>query len=406
MFNRIIIIKQHFVQKTFYLLLLLSFQTIVLAQKSTNTYATCEGTINIFKSNVYQLQFLGLKGTSQNFSQFPALHDVKSANQIWFSYIAPTDGVINLDIESVAKKNNLKLFVFETLSGEVCRDIRDGNAEIIRMINPKTAETKVGLDEQVSNTFLYPVSIDAGKVLQFVIVTDSINTEFVNLNFQFKATENEFTEYEVKEVNQRYDRKYPSLKITIQDKDEKHPLTVNLIINGLQKKDGLYNASDLVFDVHKRTRIWITAEKEGYFPIEQKMYYISGEKDQEIIVEMERVKSGRSFQLSNIDFVPGTSEVTEQSIPRLKRLKDFLALNSTIHIEVQGHVYEPGGEQSFAGQKMSEARAKRIVKYLIDNGIAKERLSAVGFGNKFPIYKFAKSPSEEQANRRVEVLVK
>ena len=121
---------------------------------------------------------------------------------------------------------------------------------------------------------------------------------------------------------------------------------------------------------------------------------------------MERVKSGRSFQLSNIDFVPGTSEVTEQSIPRLKRLKDFLALNSTIHIEVQGHVYEPGGEQSFAGQKMSEARAKRIVKYLIDNGIAKERLSAVGFGNKFPIYKFAKSPSEEQANRRVEVLVK
>jgi len=406
MFKWIIFITQHFVQLTFFLLILLSFNTIVLAQKSTATYAYCEGTINIFKSNTYQLQFLGNKGASTNFSQFHALADVKSSNQIWFSFIAPADGTINLDIESVAKKNNLKLFAFKTLSGEVCKDIRDGNAEIIRMIKPATAETKIGLSEEVSTSYLHPISIEGGNVIQFVIVSDSINTEFVNLNFQFQGKEENFVEHEEKEFSYRYNRNLPRLKILVRDKDVQHPMTVDMIITGLQKRDGLYNASSVEFDIHKRTRIWITAEKEGYFPIEQRMYYVSGEQDLEIVVEMEQIKSGRSLQLSNIDFIPGTSEVSEQSLPRLKRLKDFLALNSSFNVEIQGHVYEPGPEQSFAGQKMSEARAKRIVKYLVDNGIAKERLTAVGYGNKFPIYKFAKTPSEEQANRRVEILVK
>ena len=77
-----------------------------------------------------------------------------------------------------------------------------------------------------------------------------------------------------------------------------------------------------------------------------------------------------------------------------------------LNIEIQGHVYEPGEDNSFSGQKMSEARAKRIMKYLTDHGISKERLTAIGYGNTAPIYKNPKTYSEEQANRRVEILIK
>jgi outer membrane protein OmpA-like peptidoglycan-associated protein len=44
--------------------------------------------------------------------------------------------------------------------------------------------------------------------------------------------------------------------------------------------------------------------------------------------------------------------------------------------------------------------------YLVENGILKERMTAVGYGNSKPIYPNAKLADEEQANRRVEILVK
>jgi outer membrane protein OmpA-like peptidoglycan-associated protein len=74
-------------------------------------------------------------------------------------------------------------------------------------------------------------------------------------------------------------------------------------------------------------------------------------------------------------------------------------------IEIQGHVFLTG-DNSFNAQKMSEARARRVMLYLVENGILKERMTAVGYGNSKPIYPNAKLADEEQANRRVEILVK
>ena len=82
-----------------------------------------------------------------------------------------------------------------------------------------------------------------------------------------------------------------------------------------------------------------------------------------------------------------------------------VALNSDIKVEIQGHVFALG-DNSLAAQRVSEARAKRVLKYLVDNGIDKDRLSAVGFGNTKPIYEKPKFSYEEQANRRVEVMIK
>ena len=57
-------------------------------------------------------------------------------------------------------------------------------------------------------------------------------------------------------------------------------------------------------------------------------------------------------------------------------------------------------------ERISEARAKRVMMYLIDNGIDRSRLEAVGYGNTRPIFPEPKFFYEEQANRRVEILVK
>ncbi len=112
----------------------------------------------------------------------------------------------------------------------------------------------------------------------------------------------------------------------------------------------------------------------------------------------------KSLQLDNIDFIIGTTNYTPESEPKLRRLKEFLALNAGIKIEIQGHVNETG-QSSFDGQQISEARAKRVKKYLVENGINKDRLTTVGLGNTKPIYTNPKLASEEQANRRVEIKI-
>ena len=120
---------------------------------------------------------------------------------------------------------------------------------------------------------------------------------------------------------------------------------------------------------------------------------------------MKKLAKGSSIQIEEIEFRAGTSEFVMGSESRLNRLKDLMALNAEIHIEIQGHVFAQG-DNTFASQQMSEARAKRILNYLNANGIAKNRMTAVGYGNTRPIYPDAKLGSEEQANRRVEIVIK
>ena len=133
---------------------------------------------------------------------------------------------------------------------------------------------------------------------------------------------------------------------------------------------------------------------------------IEAMEGKEVFLDLERVSSGKKMLLEEIEFLPGKSEILPSSEPRLKRLKDFLALNADIEIEIQGHVHFDSEKNTIAAQKMSEARAKRVLHYLTDNGIDKHRLSSVGFGNTKPIFEDPKFSYEEQANRRVEIVIK
>ncbi len=370
---------------------------------SGKTYAECEGTINIFKSRTFDLQFIGKRGKSQRFAQYPALKHLVSGNQIWFSFIAPTDGSISLDLES--KSVGLGLIVFDAQGNDVCTEISRGNAEIVRMVLPQKS-TKIGLSESVTDSFLYPVSIKEGKVLHFVVIADEDINENVKLEFAFHSYEQSFTEYKTKHLDFKQDDFAPSLTIKVRDKTNGNPLISSIRLKGMKNYEGVYQASDLVFDLTRNGKLDFSCELEGYFFRDSVGIPISFNQEREIVIELEPVRSGKTVQLEDIEFIPGTSEITQNSLPKLKRLKDFLALNSMVHIEVQGHVFEVGGENSLAGQKMSEARAKRVMKYLVDNGISKDRITPVGYGSTRPIFPAPRHYYEEQANRRVEVVVK
>ena len=209
-----------------------------------------------------------------------------------------------------------------------------------------------------------------------------------------------------RELNYRYNRKFPSLKIEIRDKVTGKPLLADLIIQGIGNIEGVYHISDVIFDNKRNGRLSISCKKKGYFYIDSVDIDVRNSSNRVIRIELDPVASGKHFVLDGIEFVPGTSNLLEKSKPKLIRVVDFLNQNPSVKLEIQGHVYEPGSRASTAGQKTSLERATKVMNFLIKNGIDPERLTAVGLGNSKPLFINPRNPAEEQANRRVEFVVK
>jgi len=94
------------------------------------------------------------------------------------------------------------------------------------------------------------------------------------------------------------------------------------------------------------------------------------------------------------------STLQPASDPVLQQILDLLKKSPTLKIEVQGHTDNVGGDAY--NQTLSEARAKAIVTWLTQHGIAGDRLAAKGFGKSKPI---AENTTEvgRAKNRRVEI---
>lgn len=384
------------------LLICILLSNVMHAQNEVSSYTSCNGCLNIFKSNTYHLKLKGEDNITSTFSEFPSLSSVYSGNQIWISFIAPVRGTVSF--KAKAKSSNLQMIVFEPFANTVCEELKGGMAEIKRMA-VKGESNEVGLDTVTNENFLYPMVLEEGKVMYICFIGELENTSDVDLMFLFTPDEEE-GDFESKVMDFRSDDFSPTFTISIRDAETNKPIIANISLEGLKTINGLYKGSDLLYNVARNFKLSLKCEAEGYFFIDSAEIQVSSVKNQELVLKLEPVRSGKTMQIEEIEFKPGTSEIALNGEGKIRRLRDFLALNSSIEIEIQGHVYEPGDHNSHAGQKVSEARAKRVMKYLIDNGIDKDRLTAVGYGNTRPIYPNPVHSYEEQANRRVEIVVK
>lgn len=99
-------------------------------------------------------------------------------------------------------------------------------------------------------------------------------------------------------------------------------------------------------------------------------------------------------------FDTGRSTIKTQSEAVLKDITGILKKYSTATFTVEGHTDSTGREST--NQKLSEARANAVKDYLVANGIASSRLSAVGHGETKPI-DTNKTRKGRANNRRVEI---
>ncbi len=364
--------------------------------------ADCSGAVTISESGNYSIQFTGNEGSKEDLKMLPELMDVTQKNIVWVAFTAENEGVVSFDAEIY--QDYLQMVIFEDNTKNLCTNLDLGVAKIYRRHTTNKSQ-KIGLSEQFKDGFYFPIDLSAGQRIVVAFATSERSRAIMELRFQFKERDEKIRILnKSKIVNLLHNPTQPSIQIKIRDAETGEPIIADLLIQGAKELAALYKCSDLDINVNRICKVLINCDAEGYFFLDKEIT-IEMIKKQEIVLKMDPIRKGKTMQIQEIEFKPGTSIFMPDAESKLIRLKDFMALNAKIEIEIQGHVFAIG-ENKLQHQRMSEERAKKVMNFLIDNGIAKERMTAVGYGNTKPIFPNAKLPSEEQANRRVEILVK
>ena len=107
--------------------------------------------------------------------------------------------------------------------------------------------------------------------------------------------------------------------------------------------------------------------------------------------------------LDKIDFRSGSVKIGRASAYVLDRLAALLQRCPEQKVEIGVHADNIGDEEG--NQALSQRRADKVARYLINEGVAAARLTGVGFGDKKPI---ASNDDEEGRgeNRRIEFILK
>ena len=119
----------------------------------------------------------------------------------------------------------------------------------------------------------------------------------------------------------------------------------------------------------------------------------------EITIE---VRNALSDYAKTILFDTGKTTLKESSLTVLDNAAAILKQYPTSKFYIDGHTDSVGRESS--NQTLSEGRASAVVAYLIEQGVASNRLTARGFGESRPI---ASNNTREgrRTNRRVEIIL-
>jgi OOP family OmpA-OmpF porin len=93
-----------------------------------------------------------------------------------------------------------------------------------------------------------------------------------------------------------------------------------------------------------------------------------------------------------IYFKTGSAELDKESGPILQSVAEIANRCPAVKIEVTGHTDSVGGKEN--NRQLSEQRARAVLGFLSQRGVAPTRVEAAGYGDSRPIV-----PNDSEANR-------
>ncbi|MEN0046910.1 MAG: OmpA family protein [Bacteroidota bacterium] len=131
-------------------------------------------------------------------------------------------------------------------------------------------------------------------------------------------------------------------------------------------------------------------------PFELDVFLNTIPKAEETLVE------NKPIVLRNIFFETGKATLLDASLIELQRLKRLLENNPNLRIQINGHTDNVGSEED--NLALSQARAKAVQDYLIEQNIEVSRIQHKGFGESQPI-DTNETAKGRQSNRRTEFMI-
>lgn len=175
-------------------------------------------------------------------------------------------------------------------------------------------------------------------------------------------------------------------------------------------KDGKYSLI-----VECDMKLYVRAEKMDYTTKEVKATTLDENGKTELNIELEKARCkvvvgddlGKCFGITNIYFDFDKSDIRYEAAIDLEKILDVLIEYPAMKLDIRSHTDSRGSSKY--NEALSDRRAKSTINWLIKNGVAKDRLTAKGYGEYKLINKCIDgvecTEEEHQLNRRSEFII-
>ena len=114
------------------------------------------------------------------------------------------------------------------------------------------------------------------------------------------------------------------------------------------------------------------------------------------------MEPGRRFVFEDLQFAPNQAQLINEFIPELERVVRLMHVRPAMRIKIEGHADSTGSQE--VNTKLSEQRAVAVKRYLMQSGIAPDRMETIGYASTRPIASNA-TEAGRRLNRRIEFLI-
>ena len=232
---------------------------------------------------------------------------------------------------------------------------------------------------------------------------NTLNSEYSisqNLNktsFFVSYSKDSRTNYDIYEYKHRKNNN--SILLTLNFKND-----LNSGIIEVSSKNNFYANIDIInnsskIEVEQKGEYNIKVTSESYFILDT---LLSIDKTQSIDLSLTKIQKGTRKELSNINFLRSSTQVTDESLPYLNDLLHLFKGDKSLGVIIEGHTDNSGDYRQ--NIKLSKERALVIKKFLTDNGVDKNKIKVKGYGPSKPRYSNSSEVSKIK-NRRVEIYI-
>lgn len=395
--------------------ILLIFLVSIFSLKMLAQNADCDKLLRL-TDTIYQAKNISGFGQKLEFknnfnddvSSFP-----EEANSIWYLIKSPSTGSFTFDIVSSNELDDWDFLLYEHKS-QFCRRIDSNKIKPIRTNLSRSSTTGLSLNSNdefsspgINNNYSKYVNVKSED--EFVLVVNNTKRANGGHTLIVHFPKEKKVEQIIEPVKVEMVKEIPKLKFTVDiiDAATKQAVSGNITISGLRKENiELKEITNYEAIVDKTLyKINLTVSTEGYMLYSTKININKSKDEFHQVVTLERIVEGKNVSLDDIQFQPASDKFLKTAESSLKSLLNFLELNKTIKIEIEGHVNGPGQSNHQEFKKLSIDRANAVRDFLTSNGIEISRIQCTGYGNSKMIFPEPKIEDEHSANRRVEIKI-